>query len=66
MVTKLNKAFLIYALIFLLLLIPIIFPFNLVIAKAHKFQVVDINGKPVTTASIEQTWYQYALGIRER
>ncbi len=39
-------------------------PFNLVIAPERNLTFLSSNELPVENAIIEQTWYQYALGIR--
>jgi hypothetical protein len=45
-------------------IILIVFPFNLEISPERKLQIFDSYGKPISNALIRQTWYQYSLGER--
>lgn len=38
-------------------------PFDLRIAPAHTFKIIDSENTPIGNAVIRQTWYQYSLGV---
>ena len=49
---------------FLLILLVLNIPFELVIAPERKFRVIDSNSNPISDAVVRQIWHQYSLGIR--
>lgn len=51
----------VFSIIFIAFLISISVPFDLVIAPARKFQVVDENKKLIKKFSVRQHWYQSSL-----
>lgn len=52
-----------FLLISLGLIICLNIPFNLTVAPSRHLKVIDINGKPISGAIVDQTWDQYSLGL---
>jgi hypothetical protein len=51
-------------LFFLVILLVLFIPFDLVIAPKREFRVTDSKGNPITDAIVRQIWHQYSLGVR--
>jgi hypothetical protein len=58
-----RKKYLIFSILFFIA--ALFWPFNLTIATERKFRVVDEKEKPIPAVTVQQTWYQYSLQVRE-